>query len=52
MTIAGAARSGKTEALRRLAAALGDNDDLHVLLVLAGVRPEELSEWEDGPAQA
>lgn len=48
VTIAGAARSGKTETLRRLAAALSDNDDLHVLLVLTGIRPEELSEWEDG----
>ena len=51
VTIAGGARSGKTETLRRLAAALGGNDDLHVLLVLTGVRPEELSEWEDGPVK-
>jgi transcription termination factor Rho len=51
VTIAGGARSGKTETLRRLAAALGGNGDLHVLLVLTGVRPEELSEWEDGPVK-
>jgi transcription termination factor Rho len=49
VTIAGGPRSGKTETLRRLAAALGDNGDLHVLLVLPGVRPEELPEWEQGP---
>ena len=51
VTIAGSSRSGKTETLRRLAAALGGNDDLHVLLVLTGVRPEEQSEWEDGPVK-
>jgi transcription termination factor Rho len=51
VTISGGARSGKTETLRRLAAALVGNDDLHVLLVLTGVRPEELSEWEDGPVK-
>jgi len=51
VTIAGATRSGKTETLRRLAAALGDNDDLHVLLVLTGIRPEELPEWDDGPVK-
>ncbi len=51
VTIAGSTRSGKTETLRRLAAALGDNDDLHVLLVLTGIRPEELPEWDDGPVK-
>ncbi len=49
VSIAGASRSGKTEALRRLVTALGDNDELTVSVVLAGVRPEEISEWNGGP---
>ena len=44
--IAGAARAGKTEALRRLAAALAGQDGLEVSVVLAGVRPEEIAEWQ------
>jgi transcription termination factor Rho len=51
VTIAGGPRSGKTETLRRLAAALSGNDDLHLLVVLTGVRPEELPEWEEGPVK-
>jgi transcription termination factor Rho len=55
VAVTGPARSGKTEALRRVAAALeaqgGESDDgLLVSLVLAGVRPEEVAEWRDGPA--
>jgi transcription termination factor Rho len=45
-TIVGAARAGKTEALRRLAVALQSHDDLELSVVLAGVRPEELSDWK------
>ena len=55
VTITGAARAGKTEALRRLAVALAGHEGLQVSLVLAGVRPEEISEWraaEPAPAQA
>ena len=37
--------SGKTEALRRLAGALAGREGLEVLVVLAGVRPEEIAEW-------
>jgi transcription termination factor Rho len=48
VTIAGAARSGKTEALRRLAAALAEADDLTVTVALAGARPEEIAEWSAG----
>jgi transcription termination factor Rho len=48
VTIVGASRAGKTEALRRLAAALGDREELSVSVVLAGVRPEEISEWNGG----
>ena len=53
VAITGPARAGKTQALRRIAAALaaqaGDGEGgLQVSLVLAGVRPEEISDWEDG----
>jgi transcription termination factor Rho len=47
--IVGAARSGKTETLRRLLGALSDREDLDVTVVLAGVRPEEIAQWQDGP---
>ena len=47
--ISGPARSGKTEALRRLAEAFASRDDLVVTIVLARVRPEEITEWTGGP---
>ena len=47
--IVGPARSGKTETLRSLLAAVAGRDDLHVTLLLAGVRPEELAQWQEGP---
>ncbi len=50
VVIAGAARAGKTEALKRLAGALGEG--VEVTLVLAGVRPEELADWPFEPAVA
>ncbi len=50
VTIVGPPRSGKTEALRRLAVALADREDLVLTVVLAGVRPEEISAWNQGPA--
>ena len=49
VTITGAARAGKSEALRRLAAALAGREGLEVTVVLAGVRPEEAAEWQEGP---
>ncbi len=49
VTIVGASRAGKSEALRRLAAALGGRDELTLSVVLAGVRPEEIPDWTDGP---
>jgi transcription termination factor Rho len=49
--IAGAPRSGKTEALRRLAGVLSGREGLEVTLVLAGVRPEEISEAKQGPLE-
>jgi transcription termination factor Rho len=44
--IVGPSRAGKTEALRRLAATLAGLEDIQLSLVLAGVRPEEITEWE------
>jgi transcription termination factor Rho len=52
VTIVGGARAGKTEALRRLATALVGSEDLTVLVALAGVRPEEISEYANDPAGA
>ncbi|MEO9118655.1 MAG: Rho termination factor N-terminal domain-containing protein, partial [Solirubrobacteraceae bacterium] len=49
VTIVGPARAGKTEALKRIAAALGAEDGPTVSLVLAGARPEEITEWSQGP---
>ena len=49
VTIAGPARAGKTELLRRIAGSLSSDGSLNVTLVLAGVRPEEVPEWEGGP---
>jgi transcription termination factor Rho len=48
VTIAGPPQSGKTELLRRFAAALAGREDLQPWVVLAGVRPEELAEWREG----
>jgi transcription termination factor Rho len=49
VSIVGPSRAGKTEALRRLAATLAGQEDVQVTLVLAGVRPEEITEWQQGP---
>jgi transcription termination factor Rho len=49
VTIAGPARAGKTEALRRLAESLAAVPDIQLSVVLAGVRPEEIAEWQLGP---
>ncbi len=48
VTIVGGPRSGKTETLRRLAGALAGQEGLDVSLVLAGARPEEITEWKAG----
>jgi transcription termination factor Rho len=45
VVIAGPSRSGKTEAIRRLAEALVAHDGLEINAVLAGVRPEEVADW-------
>jgi transcription termination factor Rho len=49
VTITGGRGTGKTEALRRVVFSLIGQEDLHLLLVLTGVRPEEISDWEAGP---
>ncbi|HKG40459.1 MAG TPA: Rho termination factor N-terminal domain-containing protein [Conexibacter sp.] len=50
VTIAGGAHTGKSETLRRLANALAALDaELETSVVLAGARPEEISEWREGP---
>lgn len=46
VTISGPARSGKTQLLRRLAGALAGRDEVQLSLALAGVRPEELGQWD------
>jgi transcription termination factor Rho len=55
VVITGGPFSGKTETLRRLAAALAGVEGLELSLVLTGVRPEEVGEWKAGslePASA
>jgi transcription termination factor Rho len=47
--IVGAARAGKTEILRRILGALAQREGLELTLVLAGVRPEEVADWEQVP---
>ncbi|TMK98435.1 MAG: transcription termination factor Rho [Actinobacteria bacterium] len=48
-TIVGAARSGKTETMHAILAALAGRDELAVTLVLLGVRPEEIARAQEGP---
>jgi transcription termination factor Rho len=47
--IVGGARAGKTETLRKILDALAGREGLECSLVLAGARPEELTEWQQGP---
>jgi transcription termination factor Rho len=47
--IVGAARAGKSETLRQILGALVGREGLETTLVLAGVRPEEVAEWAQGP---
>ncbi|HEU4657842.1 MAG TPA: Rho termination factor N-terminal domain-containing protein [Capillimicrobium sp.] len=51
VTIVGAPRAGKSEALKRLAGALAGQDGLEVSVVLTGARPEEIGEWKQGPVE-
>ena len=50
--VTGPARAGKSEALRRLAAALASLDGVELSVVLAGVRPEEVGEAPVEPVAA
>jgi transcription termination factor Rho len=53
VAIVGGARAGKTEALLRLVAALApgaESGGYELSVALAGVRPEEVALWQDGPA--
>jgi len=52
VTVVGPARAGKSDALRRIAAALADKGGVELTVVLAGVRPEEVGEWQDPIAPA
>jgi transcription termination factor Rho len=52
VVIAGPARAGKSQALRRVAGALAALDGLELSLVLVGVRPEEIGEAPVEPAAA
>jgi transcription termination factor Rho len=52
VVIAGPSRSGKTEALRRLADALAGVAGLEVSAVLTGVRPEEIADFPVAPGAA
>jgi transcription termination factor Rho len=45
VAIIGESRSGKSHVLRELADALAERLDLTVQVILAGVRPEEITEW-------
>jgi transcription termination factor Rho len=47
--IVGPSRAGKSETLRRIAGALAGREGLEVSVVLAGVRPEEIADWQQGP---
>jgi len=49
VTIVGPPRAGKTEALKRLATTLAAHEGIQLSVVLAGVRPEEIPEWQAGP---
>ena len=50
VTIVGPGRSGKSEALRRIAATLADKGGVELSVVLAGVRPEEVGDWTEPSA--
>jgi transcription termination factor Rho len=52
VVIAGPSRSGKSEALKRLAAALAARSELEVSAVLIGVRPEEIADFPVTPGSA
>ena len=51
VTITGGTWAGKSHLLHQLAEVLSAQDGVSVFVALAGVRPEELGEWAEGPAK-
>ncbi len=51
VTITGGSWAGKSHLLRQLAEVLAAQEDVSVHVALAGVRPEELSEWAQAPVR-
>jgi transcription termination factor Rho len=49
VVIVGTRGAGKSETLRRMLAVISGLKDLDTSLVLAGARPEEIGDWQDGP---
>jgi transcription termination factor Rho len=49
VTITGGSWAGKSYALRRLADTLAADEGISLFIALAGVRPEEISEWANAP---
>ncbi len=49
VVIVGARHAGKTETLRRLLEAMQSRAELDLSVVLVGSRPEEISQWREGP---
>jgi transcription termination factor Rho len=49
VVIVGARGAGKSETLRRMLAVISAREDLETSLVLAGARPEEIADWQEGP---
>jgi transcription termination factor Rho len=47
--IVGGSHVGKTETLRRLLGGLAGREGVETTLVLCGVRPEEILDWQQGP---
>jgi transcription termination factor Rho len=49
VVIVGARHAGKSETLRRMLEVISGRDDLEISVVLAGARPEEIAQWQEGP---
>jgi transcription termination factor Rho len=49
VVITGGRHAGKTRTLQRLVNALHGREGVELTLVLAGVRPEEIAQWGEGP---